>query len=151
MENAECICAVSASPIDPAAEEAALRAAATGRAGAAVCFTGSVRGGEVLALTLEHYPGMTEAALQQIAEDAAKKWPLLAARIIHRTGKMRPGDVIVFAGACSAHRADSFAAAAYMADYLKTRAPFWKKETTAKGERWVAAEAKDDTARAQWK
>ncbi len=142
--------AVCACPIDLAAEDARLRGAVAGRAGAAVCFSGAVRGGGTRALTLEHYPGMTENALRQIAETAAHKWNLLAARIVHRTGRMLPGDVIVFVGACSAHRAESFAAAAYMADFLKTRAPFWKKEETAAGTRWVDAAAADEKARARW-
>lgn len=150
MQKTEIFSAVCETPFDPAAEEAALRKAGAGLAGACVCFTGSVRGGEVLALTLEYYPGMTETALQNIAENAAKKWPLFAARIVHRAGRMLPGETIVFAGACCAHRADAFAAAAYMADMLKTRAPFWKKEETAAGERWLAARPEDDNAAAKW-
>lgn len=148
---AEINTAVRDSPIDAAAENAQLANAAAGAAGAAVCFTGAVRGGAVLAMTLEHYPGMTEAALQQIAEDAAAKWPLLAARIIHRIGKMSPGEIIVFVGASAAHRGDAFAACAFMADYLKTRAPFWKKETLVDGgNRWVQARQEDETARQKW-
>ena len=148
---AQIYAAVRDSPIDVAAESAHVRAAAAGEAGAAVCFTGAVRGGEVRAMTLEHYPGMTEAALRQIAEDAAAKWHLLAARLAHRIGRMAPGDIIVFVGASAAHRADAFAACAFMTDYLKTRAPFWKKEELANGEeRWVEARAEDETARKRW-
>ncbi|MGI9296909.1 MAG: molybdenum cofactor biosynthesis protein MoaE [Gammaproteobacteria bacterium] len=143
--------AVRDSPIDVAAESALMQNAAAGEAGAAVCFTGAVRGGDVRAMTLEHYPGMTESALRQIAEDAAKKWPLLAARILHRVGRMTPGEVVVFVGVCSAHRHAAFSACAFMTDYLKTRAPFWKKEEIAGGEtRWVEARKEDETARKKW-
>ena len=138
------------SPIDAAAEGARLAEEAGGVAGAAVCFSGAVRGGEVSAMTLEHYPGMTESALRQIAERAASSWSLMSARILHRVGRMLPGDIIVFVGASSAHRADAFSACACMTDYLKTRAPFWKKEETANGTRWVEAAPEDEKARLQW-
>ena len=138
-------------PIDAGAESATISAAMAGTAGAAACFIGAVRGGEVRALTLEHYPEMTESALQQIAREAAKKWQLTAARIIHRIGKMKPGDIIVFVGASSAHRGAAFAACEFMTDHLKTRAPFWKKEETANGEsRWVCARAEDKRAQEKW-
>lgn len=142
--------AVCESPIDAAAEAEQVRQAGGESAGAAACFTGSVRGDGVRMMTLEHYPGMTEAALQKIAEDAAAKWPLFAARIVHRIGKMTPGEIIVFVGASSAHRAAAFAACAFMTDYLKTRAPFWKKEETDNGEKWVEARAEDEEARKKW-
>lgn len=141
---------VRESPIDLAAESAGIQHAADGIAGASVCFSGAVRGGDVLALTLEHYPGMTEKALQRIAESAAQRWPLLAARIVHRAGRMLPGEIIVFAGVCAAHRAPAFAACSYIADFLKTRAPFWKKEETAQGERWVEARVEDTRAIEEW-
>lgn len=144
--------AVCESPIDAAAENARLQNVAAGESGALVCFTGAVRGGDVRAMTLEHYPGMTEDALQKIAEDAAKKWPLFAARILHRVGRMTPGEVIVFVGACAAHRQDAFSACAFMTDYLKTRAPFWKKEETENGEtRWVEAREEDENELQKWK
>ena len=139
-------------PIDAAAESARLCQTAAGEAGAAAFFCGTVRGGEVRAMTLEHYPGMTEDALLQIAKDAAARWPLFAARIIHRVGRMTAGDIIVFVGASAAHRQDAFNACEFMTDFLKTRAPFWKKEETNSGEcRWVAARESDETARKRWK
>lgn len=143
--------AVREQEIVTAEASAALTAADTHHAnGAAAYFVGRVRGGEVQAMTLEHYPAMTEAALAQIAQDAAARWPLAAAHIIHRVGRLLPGEVIVFVGALSPHRAAAFSACAYMTDYLKTAAPFWKKEETAAGSRWVTARAEDDDARRRW-
>ena len=141
---------VGESPIDGGGEWAAMHAQTAIKAGAVACFSGAVRGGEVQAMTLEHYPGMTEKALTDIAAAAAQKWPLLAARIVHRVGRMQPGEVIVFVAAAAAHRADAFAACAYMMDYLKTRAPFWKKEETLQGERWVESRPADEQSRAAW-
>ena len=142
--------AIYSSPIDAATETKNLQAATGDDTGAIVSFLGTVRGGEVSAMTLEHYPGMTESALQEIAEMAASKWDLSAIRLIHRIGKMNPGEIIVFTGTGSAHRAEAFAACSFMMDYLKTRAPFWKKEETAEGTRWVDATDKDEQARQKW-
>ena len=141
---------ITAAPLELAEENRCIQAQATGAAGATVCFTGDVRGGEVLAMTLEHYPTMTEQALTDIARQAALRWPLLAVRITHRVGRMIPGEIIVFAAVRAVHRGDAFAACAYLMDYLKTSAPFWKKEETAAGARWVEARASDDEARKKW-
>ena len=102
-------------------------------------------------MTLEHYPGMTERALCDIAARARERWQLSAARIVHRVGRMKPGEAVVFVGAAARHRAAAFDACRYMADFLKTRAPFWKKEETANGERWVRARQSDEDALAQWR
>ncbi|MBE5250898.1 molybdopterin synthase catalytic subunit MoaE [Mixta mediterraneensis] len=122
--------------------------------GAVVTFTGKVRnhnlGDHVVALTLEHYPGMTEKALQDIVDDARKRWPLQRITVIHRVGELFPGDEIVFVGVTSAHRSSAFAAAEFIMDYLKTRAPFWKRETTGQGERWVDARVSDQQAAQRW-
>ncbi|SOH92705.1 molybdopterin synthase catalytic subunit [Monaibacterium marinum] len=122
--------------------------------GAVVTFTGLVRdmGGAqaVSAMELEHWPGMTEQALEQIAAEASARWPLQAARIVHRYGPLLPGDQIVLVAAASPHRGAAFEAAEYMMDFLKTRAPFWKKETTPDGARWVDARDADDAAQARW-
>ncbi len=145
--------------MDIAAEVAALSAGGkggksgeAGKTGGSAFFVGTVRGdGGVLAMTLEHYPGMTERALADIARRAKQQWRLTAARISHRVGKMQPGDAIVFVGAAAAHRRAAFDACRQMTDLLKTRAPFWKKEQTAKGERWVAAKQSDLTMAAKWR
>ena len=122
--------------------------------GAIATFTGLVReandGSGVTAMTLEHYPGMTEAALQDIVSQAQQRWPLLAVRVIHRYGRLEPGDRIVFVGVASSHRGAAFAACEFIMDYLKTRAPFWKKEETPAGARWVDARETDDHAAARW-
>ena len=122
--------------------------------GAVVAFIGMVRdlnlADDVVALELEHYPGMTEKTLRNIAEQAAKRWSLQAARIVHRVGKMYPGDQIVMVLTASAHRHDAYEANAFMMDFLKTEAPFWKKEWTADGPRWVEARSSDDSAAARW-
>ena len=119
--------------------------------GAIVTFTGTVRGktaGNTLSsMTLEHYPGMTEAELSRVEAEANERWPLLASLIVHRIGELHPGDNIVLVVAASAHRQAAFEAAAFLMDYLKTRAPFWKKETAADGTgRWVDARESDDAA-----
>lgn len=122
-------------------------------AGAVATFVGLVRGaddGGIVAMTLEHYPGMTEKALAGIAEQACARWPLLGVRVIHRVGRLLPGSRIVFVGVASQHRAAAFEACAYIMDYLKTRAPFWKKEETAAGARWVDARDSDEDALARW-
>ena len=140
------------SPLDLGAECAALAAAAPSGAGGLAFFVGRVRdeNGRVRAMTLEHYPEMTGRALRAIAEEAARRWPLFGVRISHRTGRLVPGEMIVFAGASSAHRDAAFSACRFVADYLKTRAPFWKKEETNQGEEWVRQAAADDAAVAEW-
>ena len=123
--------------------------------GAVVTFTGKVRnhnlGDNVSALTLEHYPGMTEVSLLDIAEQARTRWGLNRVRVIHRIGELFPNDEIVFVGVTSAHRSSSFEAAEFMMDYLKTRAPSWKKERIDEGERWVDARQSDQDAAKRWK
>jgi molybdopterin synthase catalytic subunit len=123
--------------------------------GALASFTGLVRdandGSAVSAMTLEHYPGMTEKALADICTQAHERWDLIDTLVIHRVGTLRPGDRIVLVGVTSAHRGDAFAACEFIMDYLKTRAPFWKREDTPGGARWVEARASDDTAAAKWK
>ena len=123
-------------------------------AGAIVTFTGTVRnmnlGDSVGGLYLEHYPGMTEKALEDILDETAERWPLEAVRVIHRVGQMHPGDRIVFVGVTSAHRKAAFEACEFIMDYLKARAPFWKKETTEEGDRWVAERDTDKQAAQRW-
>ncbi|MFH8133865.1 molybdopterin synthase catalytic subunit MoaE [Pantoea osteomyelitidis] len=122
--------------------------------GAVVTFTGKVRnhnlGDSVAALTLEHYPGMTEKALQEIVDQARSRWPLQRVTVIHRVGELFPGDEIVLVGVTGAHRGSAFAAAEFIMDYLKTRAPFWKREATADGDRWVDARNSDHQAAQRW-
>ena len=137
---------------DAAVEVAALTAGRTD-IGAIVTFTGRVRGGEggVAAMTLEHYPGMTEAELSRIEAEAHSRWPLQASLIVHRVGELKPGDNIVLVATASAHRQAAFEAAGFLMDYLKTRAPFWKKETDASGNAvWVEARESDDSAARRW-
>ncbi len=104
----------------------------------------------VQAMTLEHYPGMTEKALQAIVEEARRRWDICGVRVIHRVGRLVPGDRIVFVAVASSHRGEAFAACEFIMDYLKTRAPFWKKEETAVGGRWVDARESDDHAAGRW-
>ena len=120
--------------------------------GATATFVGTVRGdsGSVLRMELEHYPGMTERCILDIVELARGRWSLLAAHVIHRVGALAPGDQIVYVGVASSHRGDAFQACEFIMDYLKTRAPFWKKEFTAKGSRWVAARDSDNLAADRW-
>ena len=122
--------------------------------GAVASFVGLVRdandGSGVRAMTLEHYPGMTERALEDIVEQAKARWSLLAVRVIHRHGRLEPADRIVFVGVASAHRGEAFAACEFIMDYLKTQAPFWKCEETPEGARWVDARESDDSAAARW-
>ena len=135
---------------------AEVRALTAGRhqVGAVATFTGLVRdmndGSGVHAMTLEHYPGMTENALQEIVEQARGRWELDGVRVIHRYGRLMPGDQIVFVGVTSAHRGDAFAACEFIMDFLKTRAPFWKREETPEGARWVDAREADDSAAERW-
>ena len=122
--------------------------------GATAMFIGTVRemteGERIDDMTLEHYPGMTEKALAEIEAEALKRWPLDASLIIHRYGRLTPGDDIVLVITASAHRQAAFAACEFLMDWLKTKAPFWKLEETASGARWVAARDSDDTAAARW-
>ncbi|KPF70433.1 molybdenum cofactor biosynthesis protein MoaE [beta proteobacterium AAP99] len=138
---------------DLGVEVAAMRAGRTDIGGIA-SFIGTVRdlneGDAVSTLTLEHYPGMTEGALQGIVEEAHRRFELLDARVIHRVGRLAPGDQIVLVITASGHRGEAFAACEFLMDYLKTRAPFWKKEVTPDGERWVDARERDDEAAARW-
>lgn len=144
---------VQSEDFDPGVETDTL-AAGRRDVGAIATFTGLVRdandGSGVAAMTLEHYPGMTEAALAEIVVEAEQRWSLLAVRVIHRFGRLEPGDRIVFVGVASAHRGAAFAACEFIMDYLKTRAPFWKKEDTPEGGRWVDARETDDHAAARW-
>lgn len=140
-------------PFDAAAEAAKL---AHGRTdvGALVTFTGICRGSEdgepIAALTLEHYPGMAESEIERHAAEAAERWPLLGATIIHRYGRILPGEDIVLVMTTSSHREAAFAAAEFLMDYLKTRAPFWKQVEKADGTMWVDAKATDDAAAERW-
>lgn len=122
--------------------------------GAVVTFTGKVRnhnlGDSVSALTLEHYPGMTEKSLAEIIETARERWPLQRVSVIHRIGELFPGDEIVFVGVTSAHRGSAFDAAEFIMDYLKTKAPFWKREATEEGDRWVESRESDREAAGRW-
>lgn len=143
---------VQEAPFDLAAEARAL-GAGRGDVGAVVTFTGLVRdmgGPDGSAMTLEHYPGMTEKALREIAAEACARWPVAGCTVIHRVGRLAPGEEIVLVATASRHRKAAFDAAAFLMDYLKTRAPFWKKEETAEGARWVDARETDDEAAARW-
>ena len=121
--------------------------------GAIVTFTGTVRdqNGAVEAMTLEHYSGMTERELSRIEAEACARWPLQASLIVHRTGTLQPGDNIVLVVTASEHRDAAFEAAKFLMDYLKTSAPFWKREDGPGGTRWVEAHASDESARVRWK
>lgn len=134
---------------DSGAEIAGLEALG---AGAVASFTGLVRGdGGLVEMVLEHYPAMTEKALRSIAEEAASRWPLVGLVVIHRHGPLGPGDRIVFVGTASSHRSAALEAGAFLIDWLKTRAPFWKSERFADGTaRWVEARGEDDDAAARW-
>lgn len=145
---------VETADFDIGAEIAALKAGRTD-IGAIVTFTGTVRGeaggAPITSMTLEHYPGMTEAELADIEEEARRRWPLQGSLIVHRVGELRPGDNIVLVITASAHRGAAFEAAEFLMDYLKTRAPFWKKEADAAGQgRWVDARDCDTTAAERW-
>jgi molybdopterin synthase catalytic subunit len=116
-------------------------------AGAVASFVGIVR---KVRMTLEHYPGMTENALRKIAEEATKRWKVMDCTVIHRYGELAPHDQIVLVAVASAHRGDAFSACEFIMDYLKTQAPFWKKEHRAEGAAWVEAQASDDDAAGRW-
>ncbi|WP_425929795.1 molybdopterin synthase catalytic subunit MoaE [Pseudomonas sp. NyZ201] len=144
---------VQAAPFDPGAETSAMHAANVG-VGAVVAFVGYVRdfndGLDVAGMFLEHYPGMTEKALGKIVAEAGQRWPLLKVEVLHRVGALQPGEPIVFVGVASAHRQAAFDACNFIMDYLKTRAPFWKKEQTSEGERWVEGRQSDTDAAGRW-
>ena len=138
---------------DVSAEITALRKGDP-RVGAVVCFLGTVRdmneGSQVKELTLEHYSGMTEKALQDILDQAQSRWDVYKSLVIHRIGPLLPEDQIVLVAVTSAHRREAFAACEFIMDYLKTAAPFWKKEDTSDGARWVDARMTDDAAMVRW-
>jgi molybdopterin synthase catalytic subunit len=138
---------------DVSHELAALRKG-DARVGAVCSFLGTVRerndGSSVASMELEHYPGMTEKSISAMMDEAKKRFDIFAARVIHRVGLLHPEDQIVFVAVTSAHRGDSFKACEFLMDYLKTQAPFWKKEVTPEGARWVDARVSDDQALARW-
>ncbi|WP_263262636.1 molybdopterin synthase catalytic subunit MoaE [Pseudomonas sp. RIT-PI-S] len=144
---------VQAEAFDPGAELNGLHQRRLG-VGAVVSFVGYVRdfndGQDVSGLFLEHYPGMTEKALNAIAEDAGRRWPLQGVQVIHRVGELPPGEPIVLVACASAHRQAAFAACEFIMDYLKTRAPFWKREQTPSGPRWVEGRQSDQDAAERW-
>ena len=132
--------AVQSAPFDPGAELTAFTAGVRG-AGAVVSFTGLVRdeGGSIAGMEIEHYPGMTEKAISGMVGESVARWSLSDAMVIHRYGPLKPTEAIMMVATAAPHRGDAFAAAEFLMDYLKSRAPFWKKETGAGGEAWVAA------------
>ncbi|TDK43781.1 molybdenum cofactor biosynthesis protein MoaE [Antarcticimicrobium luteum] len=143
---------VQTAPFD-LGEEANAFAAGVAGAGAVVTFTGVVRdlpGGGLQAMEIEHYPGMTEKAIGDIAQQAAGRWSLADVLVIHRYGRLAPGAPIMMVATAAPHRKDAFEAAEYLMDYLKSRAPFWKKELTAEGADWVAAKDADEDALHRW-
>ena len=144
---------VQEADFDVGAEVAALTANDP-RAGAVASFVGLVRdrndGSGVSEMTLEHYPGMTEKALSEIVDQALARWDLYRVRVIHRVGRLLPCERIVLVAVSSAHRGEAFAACEFIMDYLKTKAPFWKREVTPSGARWVDAREDDDAAAARW-
>lgn len=144
--------AVQSAPFDLGAETASFAASSAG-AGAVVTFTGIVRdnGGRLVAMEIEHYPGMTEKAISAIAAQAVARWRLTDALVIHRHGRLAPGEAIMMVATAAPHRADAFAAAEFLMDYLKSRAPFWKKEIGADESEWVAARDEDEEALTRWK
>ncbi len=139
-------------PFDPCAELARFQ---EGRvdAGAVVCFLGNVRSGSdepVKSMTIEHYPGMTESAIASHIEETRRRWQILDCQVIHRHGELYPGECIVMVAVIAKHRAEAFSAAEFLMDYLKSRAPFWKKEHTATGSCWVNSKDADEAALARW-
>jgi molybdopterin synthase catalytic subunit len=145
---------IQTADFDVGAEMAALRRG-NPKIGAVASFVGVVRdvneGDTVAEMTLEHYPGMTEKAIEEIIVQAKGRWKVLDALVIHRVGTLKPTDQIVLVIVTSGHRGDAFAACEFIMDYLKTRAPFWKKEQTGQGARWVDARATDDVAAERWR
>ena len=144
---------VQAEDFDAAAEVAQLRAG-NAKVGGIVTFVGTVRdlndGADVAEMELEHYPGMTEQSIEAIVEQAKARWPIYGALVIHRIGPLKPTEQIVLVAVTSAHRGEAFAACEFIIDYLKTEAPFWKKEQTPDGARWVDARVSDDAALKKW-
>ena len=142
---------VQEAPCDLGADASAFAAGHTDM-GAIVTFTGVVRdvGDGLDAMEIEHYPGMTEAALKAIADEAASRWSLGDVLVIHRYGRMVPGEMIMMVATAAPHRKDAFEAAEFLMDYLKSRAPFWKREITASGSDWVAARDEDEAALKRW-
>ena len=136
------------------ADEIAALRAQDARVGAVCAFVGTVRdrsdGADVRAMELEHYPGMTERSIEAMIDEAHRRFDIFGARVIHRVGLLKPLDQIVMVAVTSAHRGESFQACEFLMDYLKTQAPFWKKEATPEGERWVDARVSDDAALARW-
>jgi molybdopterin synthase catalytic subunit len=145
---------IQAADFDVSTEIAALRRN-NPKVGAVASFVGVVRdindGGTVAEMTLEHYPGMTEKAIEEIIGQARSRWNVLNVLVIHRVGQLKPMDQIVLVVVAGAHRGEAFAACEFIMDYLKTRAPFWKKEQTGKGARWVEARQTDDIAAERWR
>lgn len=145
--------AIQTHDFDVSAELAVLRAQDK-RVGAVCCFVGTVRdrneGDSVMTLELEHYPGMTEKSIAAMGQEAFRRFDILGARVIHRVGLLQPLDQIVLVAVTSPHRGESFQACEFLMDYLKTHAPFWKKEQTPEGARWVDARVSDDAALARW-
>jgi molybdopterin synthase catalytic subunit len=141
-------------PFDAAAEAKKLSGGRTD-VGALVTFTGICRGEEagqpIAALTLEHYPGMAEAEIERHVQEALGRWPLMGVTIVHRYGRIQPGEDIVLVATASSHREEAFAAAEFLMDFLKTRAPFWKQVEKSGGKIWVEAKATDDAAAGRWK
>jgi molybdopterin synthase catalytic subunit len=144
---------IQSEPFDAAAEARKLSGGRTD-VGALVTFTGICRGNEgsepIAALTLEHYPGMAEAEIERHVAEANARWPLIGVTVIHRHGRIVPGDDIMMVATASSHREAAFAAAEFLMDYLKTRAPFWKQVEKADGKVWVEAKATDDAAAGRW-
>lgn len=145
---------VQTSDFEPGNELEQLRTQCAGKAGAVVGFTGLVRdlseGAAVRQMKLEHYPGMTEKAIEAMIDAAQARFDIRAVRVVHRVGVLEPMDQIVLVAVSSAHRGQAFQACEFLMDYLKTQAPFWKKETTAEGARWVDARSSDDAALKRW-
>jgi molybdopterin synthase catalytic subunit len=147
-------CSIRVSREDFSVGEEYNRLASGNEAGAVVTFVGKVRdmnlGDDIVSLSLEHYPGMTEQVLDDICEQATERWSLCDVRVIHRIGEIQAGEQIVFVGVTSAHRGDAFAACEFIMDFLKTKAPFWKKEVTTDKARWVDAKTSDQQAASKW-
>lgn len=142
---------IQSSPFDMGAEARRFAESVPG-AGAVVTFSGLVRDddGTLTAMEIEHYPAMTERAVEAIRKEATERWSLLGAVVIHRYGQLEPGEQIMMVATAARHRADAFMAAEFLMDYLKSRAPFWKKEIGPDGEKWVAARDEDEDALARW-
>jgi molybdopterin synthase catalytic subunit len=142
---------IQSAAFDPGAEVVAFHSSA-GEAGAVVTFTGVVRdvAGGLVAMEIEHYPGMTERAIADMVATARTRWNLTAARVIHRHGRLTPAEPIMMVATAARHRAEAFAAAEFLMDYLKSRAPFWKKEITRDGADWVAQRDEDEAALSRW-